>query len=184
MSVHTNLIRSTSLKSIASLVRSYNFVVLGELWAAIRWACSTVPPFSKNCVMPVARNLWQDAPRRARRPAGKQPRLVRSRTIYAKYFLAERSLVLRRGSSVAWPKIARSAEGRNEGKDMNFTKRDWWRVAICTLAGIAFMAAVISTSARGWEGGIQNVVGLLMGAAGGALGGVLANAVLKRMGRK
>ena len=37
-------IRSISSNVISSLVRSYSFVVLGDAWAAMRWACSKAPP--------------------------------------------------------------------------------------------------------------------------------------------
>ena len=40
-------------------VRSYSFVVFGDACPAIRCACSSVPPFDRYAVMPVARNVWQ-----------------------------------------------------------------------------------------------------------------------------
>ena len=37
-------------------------VVRRDSWAAIAWAFSIVPPFSRYAVMPVARNVWQQVP--------------------------------------------------------------------------------------------------------------------------
>ena len=33
--------------------------VFGDAWPAVRCACSSVPPFDRYAVMPVARNVWQ-----------------------------------------------------------------------------------------------------------------------------
>ena len=50
--------RSISSSVIASAVRSYSFVVFGDAWAAIRCACSSVPPVRQGCtVTPVAPNV-------------------------------------------------------------------------------------------------------------------------------
>ena len=49
--------RSISSSVTVSAVRSYSFVVLGDAWPAICWACSSVPPFDRYAVMPVARNV-------------------------------------------------------------------------------------------------------------------------------
>ena len=58
--------RSISSSVILSAVRSYSFVVFGDEWPAIRCACSSVPPFDRYAVMPVARNVWQPPPQRDR----------------------------------------------------------------------------------------------------------------------
>ena len=39
--------------------RSQSFVVFGDACPAICWACSSVPPFARYAVIPVARNVWQ-----------------------------------------------------------------------------------------------------------------------------
>ena len=36
-----------------------SFVVFGDACPAICWACSSVPPFARYAVIPVARNVWQ-----------------------------------------------------------------------------------------------------------------------------
>ena len=46
--------RSISSSMTVSAVRSYSFVVLGDAWPAICWACSSVPPFDRYAVIPVA----------------------------------------------------------------------------------------------------------------------------------
>ena len=51
--------RSISSSETASAVRSSSFVVFGDECPAIRCACSSVPPFDRYAVMPVARNVWQ-----------------------------------------------------------------------------------------------------------------------------
>jgi hypothetical protein len=61
-------ILSTSSSVISSLVRSYSFVVRGDSCAAMVWAFSMVPPFSRQAVMPVARNVWQHVEEGGRRP--------------------------------------------------------------------------------------------------------------------
>lgn len=32
----------------------------GLSWAAMRWACSRLPPFVREAVIPVVRKLWQE----------------------------------------------------------------------------------------------------------------------------
>lgn len=44
---------------ITSAVRSYSFVVFGDACPAIRCVCSSVRPFDRYAVTPVARNVWQ-----------------------------------------------------------------------------------------------------------------------------
>ena len=65
--------RSISSSVTVSAVRSYSFVVLGDAWPAICWACSSVPPFDRYAVIPVApeRVAAQSTPAgpRGRRPA-------------------------------------------------------------------------------------------------------------------
>jgi hypothetical protein len=41
-----------------SLRRSYSFVVRGSVWLAISCVALSAPPFSKNTVIPVPRNVW------------------------------------------------------------------------------------------------------------------------------
>ena len=43
--------RSISSNVIVSAVRSYSFVVFGDACPAIRWACSSVPPFDRYAVI-------------------------------------------------------------------------------------------------------------------------------------
>ena len=43
--------RSISSSVTVSAVRSYSFVVLGDAWPAICWACSSVPPFDRYAVI-------------------------------------------------------------------------------------------------------------------------------------
>ena len=50
---------SISSKLIVSPVRSYSFVVLADSWAAILWACSSLPLQDRYAVIPVARKVWQ-----------------------------------------------------------------------------------------------------------------------------
>ena len=59
--------RSISSSVTVSAVRSYSFVVLGDAWPAICWACS-------SAVMPVARNVWQQVD--VGRPAAAARRLI------------------------------------------------------------------------------------------------------------
>ena len=66
--------RSISSSEILSAVRSYSFVVFGDTWPAIRWACSSVPPFDRYAVIPVARNVWQHVD--AGSPAAAARRLI------------------------------------------------------------------------------------------------------------
>ncbi len=52
------MIFSTSWGEMSSLRRSDSFVVRGEAWLAIVCACSSVPLFFKQAVMPVAPKVW------------------------------------------------------------------------------------------------------------------------------
>ena len=65
--------RSISSSETASAVRSYSFVVFGDACPATRCACSSVPPFDRYAVIPVARNVWQA--RRRRQPRRHRPPL-------------------------------------------------------------------------------------------------------------
>ena len=65
--------RSISSTVIVSAVRSQSFVVFGEAYPAIRCTCSSVPPFDRYAVIPVARHVWQQVD--ARQPRGRRPAL-------------------------------------------------------------------------------------------------------------
>ena len=59
--------RSISSSVTVSAVRSYSFVVLGDAWPAICCACSSVPPFDRYAVMPVAGTCGARRRRQTRR---------------------------------------------------------------------------------------------------------------------
>ena len=66
--------RSISSSVTVSAVRSYSFVVLGDAWPAICCPCSSVPPFDRYAVRPVALNVCQHVD--AGRPAAAARRLI------------------------------------------------------------------------------------------------------------